>query len=359
MKNPVRSITALSAGVVLLLAAFSCELPPLYEVWGDFKSGELEITPSFVTLEESKSVTLTVSGGRAPYSYLDISGDGILTPLNGHAEYTAPALGADDSRLILITDSKGNQVEARILVTAAAVPLLRISPTTVYCMTGESVFFTGLGGKPDYVFSLISGDGTINAMTGEYSAPISPTAAVVRVKDSLDQTAQATVIVSATTLPPLVIDPTTLIIPVSETFRFSAAGGEPPYFFSASDGTIVLASPTTADFTAPGSPNPGVTVTVTDSAVPIAAVATATITVVAGLPLAIVPRALTIGKFKSFQFEAAGGSGNYRFDKISGYGSITPEGLYTASNKLGTETVKVTDTDTGVFDTATITVKAK
>ncbi len=357
MKKPVRSLAAVSAVLVTLLLAFSCELPPLYEVWGDFKSGELGITPSFVTLEETKSITLTVTGGRAPYSYLDISGDGILTPLNGHAVYTAPALGADADRWIRVTDAKGDESDARILVTAAPVPLLRISPTMTSISTVDTATFTPSGGKTPYEYSVIAGIGTVAPATGLSTvfSPSGATTAVVRVTDASGQAADATVYVSAAA-PPLVIDPPTLQIETGGTFTFTATGGTPPYSFSATDGVII---PATGVYTAPGLPNPSVTVTVTDAASAVAAAAVTVVEPAAGDPLAIVPRSLTIGKWKSFQFEAVGGSGNYRFDMVSGNGSITQAGLYTASNRLGTETVKVTDTDTNVFDTATITVKAK
>ncbi len=357
MKKPFRT---LAAALIVLLTAISCELPPLYEVWGDFKSGELGITPSFVTLEAGKSIELTVAGGRAPYSYFKVDPDGSLAPSNGHATYTAPNLGADDLRIIQVTDSKGAQVEAEILVTAAPVPLLRISPTTISISTADTVMFTPSGGKEDYFYDVISGVGSVDPGSGPNTTytPTAATTAVVRVTDASGQAADATVYVSAGA-PPLVIDPPTLQIETLGSFTFTATGGTSPYTFSATDGSII---PATGAYTAPGLPNPSVTVTVTDSAVPVAAVATAAVTVVepaAGDPLAIVPRALTIGKWKSFQFEATGGSGNYRFEMVSGNGSITEAGLYTASNRLGTETVKVTDTDTDVFDTATITVKAK
>ncbi|HOX11696.1 MAG TPA: hypothetical protein P5117_04860 [Spirochaetia bacterium] len=319
-------------------------------------AGELDITPSFVTLEESKSVTLTVSGGRAPYSYLDISGDGILTPLNGHAEYTAPALGADDSRLILITDSKGNQVEAEILVTVAPVPLLQVNPTVSSISTAGSATFTPSGGKTPYAYSVISGAGSVDPATGPSTTytPSAVTTAVVRVTDSSGQIADATVYVSAGP-PPLVIDPPTLQIVTGGGFTFTATGGSPPYTFSATDGSIV---PATGAYTAPGSPNPSVTVTVTDSVAAAAAAAVTVIAPPAGDPLAIVPRALTIGKFKSFQFSAVDGSPPYQYFIVAGNGSITLDGLYTASNKVGTETVKVRDSN-GAEDFATITVKAK
>jgi len=356
MIKPVRSIAAVSAVLATFLIAFSCELPTLYEVWGDFKSGELDITPSFVTLEESKTITLTVSGGRTPYSYLDITGDGILTPLNGHVIYTAPNLGADDDRWIQVTDSKGNQVEARILVTTAPVPLLQISPTTISVMVSTFVDFDVPGGSgiAPYEFAIVSGAGSIVSATGMYSSAV-PTTAVVRVTDASGQAADATVYVSAGP-PPLVIDPPTLQIETGDTATLTPSGGTAPYTYSMISGAgavAPLSGPNTIYTPA------GVTVAeirVTDF---IGQVATSTVTVT--LPaagLAIVPRALTIGKFKSFQFEATGGSGPYTFHFVSGNGSITLGGLYTASNKLGIEKVKVKDQN-GVEDTATITVKAK
>lgn len=358
MKNPVRSITALSAGVVLLLAAFSCELPPLYEVWGDFKSGELEITPSFITLTGGEQVELTVTGGRAPYHDQNLFGFGTWNFMNGQGLFVTNPGDAGEGKII-ITDSKGNQVEAKILVTAVAVPLLRISPTTVSISTLDTVTFTPSGGKTPYTYSSIPEVGTVDPATGMSTVytPSIATTVVVRVTDASGQVADATVYVSAGA-PPLVIDPSSIQITTAETATLTPSGGEVPYTYSVISGTgnvVPLTGLSTVYLPV------GVTeakVRVTDN---LGQFATATVTVIAppaGDPLAIVPRALTIGKFKSFQFSAVDGSPPYQYFIVAGNGSITLDGLYTASNKVGTETVKVRDSN-GAEDFATITVKAK
>jgi len=356
MIKPVRSLAAVAAVLLTLLAVVSCELPPLYEVWEDFKSGELDITPSFVTLEKTKSITLTVTGGRAPYSYLNISGDGTLVPLDGQAVYTAPDLGADADRLILVTDAKGDESEARILVTATPVPLLLISPTmTSMSVVDLPLLFSASGGMIPYEFSLVSGAGTVNSTTGVYT-PTVATTAEISVSDASGQSAEATVIVSAGP-PPLVIDPPTLQIETVGTATLTPSGGTAPYTYSVISGAGAV------------DPGPGPNTIYTPAGVTVAEVrvtdfigqvATSTVTVtLPALGLAIVPQSLTIAKFRSFQFQATGGSGSYEFKMVSGFGSITLSGLYTASGKVGTEKVRVTDTITGVRKKATIKVKKK
>jgi hypothetical protein len=60
---------------------------------------------------------------------------------------------------------------------------LRISPISATVEVKAQCLFTATGGKPPYVFSVLSGSGSIAETTGLYRAPASPGQDVVRVTD--------------------------------------------------------------------------------------------------------------------------------------------------------------------------------
>ncbi|HUV09136.1 MAG TPA: hypothetical protein VMX75_15485, partial [Spirochaetia bacterium] len=107
---------------------------------------------------------------------------------------------------------------------------LSISPSTITLTAGGSLTFTAVGGTPPYVFSVVSGLGSVNANTGLFVASITPGTAVVRVTDGEGGSSDATVSVSATGA--LAISPSTLSIAINNSITFLASGGVPPYTFS-------------------------------------------------------------------------------------------------------------------------------
>src|SRR5690606_35584925 len=60
-----------------------------------------------------------------------------------------------------------------------------------------SYTFTAHGGSGGYVFSIVSGQSSINASTGVFTAPATAGTTVVRVKDSNNSAVTATVTTSA------------------------------------------------------------------------------------------------------------------------------------------------------------------
>lgn len=360
MKKPSRR-AAFAAVLSILLLAASCQAGFLFDIWDELLTPGLDVSPSAAVLTAGQHLTLTAIGGRGPYMFSQTGGAGTLTDNHdGTAEYWAN--GGATTASILLSDSRGEEVLASVEVSAAPIPQLFILPSSVALSYGDPVAFGISGGAPPYVFSLVSGAGTLTDNgdgTADYTAPALDTDAVVQVEDASGQAAQAAVTVRATP-PALAVVPASVIMEEAGTYRFAASGGKPPYVFSVSGGSFTDYGDGTADFTAPAAPAT-VTVTVTDSQ---SATADAVVTVVNDLPdLTIIPRSINVYFGATFQFEAEGGQApppDYVFSMGTTYGgTVTSAGLYTApTNRQGVETVVVTD-GRGVTDTATVKVKKK
>jgi hypothetical protein len=88
-------------------------------------------------------------------------------------------------------------------IAYAVIAPLAINPATITLPTGspQTVTFTASGGTSPYVFSVRSGDGTINAQTGVYTVAAGASGTtVVRVTDAAGRTAEA--IITHTPQPP-------------------------------------------------------------------------------------------------------------------------------------------------------------
>ncbi|PKL08578.1 MAG: hypothetical protein CVV51_08240 [Spirochaetae bacterium HGW-Spirochaetae-7] len=338
-----RSIELSLALAFAVLALMACVKLSVFEIWDELVNGSLEISPSFVSLRAGQKVTLSASGGSPVYRFVLVGGGGTLVDgLDGRAEYTAP--GSDTEAAIRLTDAAGTESEASVLVKS--VPPLTIQPSIASLEYGNTQQFVGSGGLPPYVFSLVSGLGSVTA-AGLYTAPASDTVAMVSVEDASGQSSEATVVVSSAPQP-LAINPVSLTIETGTTFTFSASGGTPdvtppPYIFSVSGGGSIVLD--TGEYTALSVGSD--IVTVSDS---VAATATATVTVKApavGGPLQIIPATITVKLGSTFQFEAMGGDGSYTFAMKSSYGGdVTQAGLYSAppaGERPGTEKVLLID----------------
>ena len=161
----------------------------------------LSISPATATLNVGQTVTFTGSGGSGSslnYAYTKVSGGGTLVG----AVYTAP--GSGTTAVIRLSDTKTLQT-SDATVTVSSPPPVVITPAAVNVLAGNSITFTGSGGSGNpgnYVFSKVSGSGTLAAAT--YTS-VSEETAVIRLTDSLTlDTADATVIVYS----PLTIFPT-------------------------------------------------------------------------------------------------------------------------------------------------------
>ncbi len=155
--------------------------------------------------------------------------------------------------------------------------MLAILPGTAQLGVNETVSFSAEGGVPGYTYSIVSGGGTIDSITGLYTAPGTTGNAVISVKDSYGSiiTASVEIIIGGGT-PVLVISPTSISVYKGSTANFTATGGTPPYTFSLTAGIGGITAG--GLYTAPNTTG-GATVRVTDSAVPTPATDNATVTV--------------------------------------------------------------------------------
>jgi hypothetical protein len=68
---------------------------------------------------------------------------------------------------------------------------LQISPVAVTLVVGTTCNFSARGGLPPYSFAVVSGSGSINASSGLYTAPATPSSEIIQVQDSEGATSQA------------------------------------------------------------------------------------------------------------------------------------------------------------------------
>lgn len=284
----------------------------------------LAISPSSQTLAINGTLSFSSSGGVIPYTYSVVSGSGSINASTG--AYTASASTGTD--VVRVTDSLGNTTDATITINNA----LGINPAAVTLAVNNTKTFSGLAGAPPYTFSIVSGGGSITSPGGVFTAPATSGTAIVQVKDSLNNTAQATVTVN----PALAISPSSKTIAVNNVFTFSATGGVSPYTYSIVSGGGSINSSTGA-YTAPASSG-SATVRVTDG---YGNTSNATVTI--NNALAISPTTAIITVVDTKTFTTSGGVSPYAYSIVSGTGSINASGgLYTPSG-AGTITIRSTD----------------
>jgi hypothetical protein len=292
----------------------------------------LLIDPTSKTLLINNTFTFTATGGQEPYTY------SLVPPVfgsidSGTGEYTAPATAATDT--VRVTDDLSATSDAT--VTVVGMGALAISPSTISLYTNNSVDFNATGGVAPYTFSVFAGGGSVNAISGLYTAPGSAGSATVRVTDS--DTPPTTNDAAVTIYEPFFINPSSKTLTIDSSFTFSATGGKTPYTFSIESGTGSIDSGT-GEYTAPSSPDTAV-VRATDD---LGNFSEASVTITPPAPLLIDPTEITLNINDTTTFTATGGTPPYDYTIQSGSGSIgLSTGDYTAPAAPGTDIVKVTD----------------
>ena len=213
------------------------------------------LKPSAIMITTTYSYTFSPTGGKPPYSFAVIFGDGTVNPDTG--EYTAPATAGTD--IVEASDSAGNSETVTITVVPPA--SLLISPSSAAMNTASTLFFSATGGDGDYTFSVYSGSGSIDSLTGEYTSPGSAGTDVVRVTDGTGAKSDSIVTIVSSGL--LTINPNTAIIDQNTSYIFTAGGGTPPYTFAVTSGSGFI-NAVTGVYTAPAATGTA-EVTVTDS----------------------------------------------------------------------------------------------
>ena len=285
----------------------------------------LGITPAAVTLAVSNTQTFSAVGGSGPFTYSIVSGGGAINASTG--AFTAPATAG--SVTVRVTDSLAATATATVTVNAA----VAISPASVTKAANATHTFSATGGVTPYVFSILSGGGSINSSTGAFTAPATAGAVTVRVTDALSNVSNSAVtVVSA-----LAISPAVKTLAVNNVFSFAGAGGQTPYTYSIfSGGGIVVAA--TGSYTAPVIAGSAV-VRVTD-----AIGQTADSNIIINGAISIAPASLSLGVSGTQTFSATGGVSPYSYSIFSGGGSINAStGAFIAPATAGSVVVRVTD----------------
>jgi Domain of unknown function (DUF5122) beta-propeller len=212
-------------------------------------------------------------------------------------------------------------------------PPLSISPTAATLDVGMSKTFVASGGTPPYTFSLFSGTGSVTS-SGTYSTPGAAAMADVRVTDSSGQHADTNITIDSA----VGFTPGATTADGGQTLTLSGTGGQGPYTYSVVSGAGTV-NVSTGLFTAPATAGTTV-IRVTD-----ANSGTSQISINNYAALRITPPSLTLtaGAGQTMQFSGTGGFGGYTYTLVSGPGTLSPTGFYTAANTSGTATVQVTD----------------
>ncbi len=328
----VRKISVLSLLFLFLFCLFlvSCSNFSLSEELGLASlNSTLSIIPVSATIAVNDSLTFSAAGGAPPYVFSIVSGPGSVDSETGF--YTAPAVPG--TAQIAVQDVVGVIRSVSVLIADPTLNPLSLIPSAVTISTNDVYFFVSLGGIPPYTYTVTAGSGSINPATGEFHAPGIASSSTIEVKDAADFTDSADI----TILEGLVIIPQTVSVPANNNVAFSASGGTAPYSFVMESGTGSIDSG--GFYTASGSTGTD-EVRVTDN---FGNSRIATVTITAPQPLNISPSSFIILTGDNFSFSATGGTPSYTYGMVSGSGSITPVGDYTASGVPGIDVLRVTD----------------
>ena len=122
------------------------------------------------------------------------------------------------------------------------------SPSTIVSNSTTTLY--AYGGTAPYFFTMSGGTGTVNYTTGVFTAPAIAETDTVRVQDSANGTATATITITTSSITPntLQISPSTVTVGTGQTNTFSASGGVQPYSYSVISGSGTMSG---AIYTAP------------------------------------------------------------------------------------------------------------
>jgi len=134
----------------------------------------LTITVSSSSVLSGGQVTLTTSGGLAPYTYSILLGGGSIS---GNV-YTAPVYSV--SAEILVTDANGMTATQVISVVKSGSIGINIPSQTLY--EGELVTLSASGGIAPYTYAVISGSGSLSGAA--FTAPSTVEKDTIQVWDS-------------------------------------------------------------------------------------------------------------------------------------------------------------------------------
>ena len=310
-------------------------------------TANLSITASATTTPPRGAISFSAAGGSGGYTWAlatNASGGSINASTGA---YVAGSTGSVTD-VVRVTDSQAHTATQSVTVTVG----VSISPSTVVVARGGTQAFTGSGGSSTgYAWALATNasGGNINASTGIYTAGATAGTDVVRLTDSLGNTATRNVTVTGA----LSISPATVVLRRTGTQTFTASGGSGTGYAwtlttNASGGNI---NASTGAYTAGATAGTDV-VQVADS---VGNTATRSVTVTSGVTIS--PSPLVVRRTGTQTFTASGGSGTgYAWTlttNASGGNINASTGAYTAGPTAGADVVQLTDS---VGNTATSNV---
>jgi hypothetical protein len=274
---------------------------------------------------ESIDFTTLIDGGIAPFT-LSVSPSG---GTKSGLIYTAPATAG--TYAVTITDSAAHSVAANILVY----PALQILPAQLNLPINSTKSFTIRGGIPPYVFTKVSGVGSVDTTSGLFTSDNQVGTANIQVTDANNHSLQASV---------NIVNRLSLVSDIqylrsTDIANLGVAGGIGPYTFSIIRGSGQLnnATATSIEFT-PGAIAGIAHLQVSDS---LGDIAECFLQIASELNL--IPNTLSIKINNLYTFTPQGGVAPYTFSLVSGNGTITSGGQYKAPATPGTDIVRIAD----------------
>ena len=315
-------------------------------------TANLSITASATTTPPRGAISFSAAGGSGGYTWAlatNASGGSINASTGA---YVAGSTGSVTD-VVRVTDSQAHTATQSVTVTVG----VSISPSTVVVARGGTQAFTGSGGSSTgYAWALATNasGGNINASTGIYTAGATAGTDVVRLTDSLGNTATRNVTVTGA----LSISPATVVLRRTGTQTFTASGGSGTGYAwtlttNASGGNI---NASTGAYTA--GPTAGADVVqLTDS---VGNTATSNVTVTPAVT--ITPASANLPALGTRTFVAGGGSGTgYAWSLTanpSGGNIVAGTGVYTAGSTTGVADVVQLLDSVGNTATASVNVRA-
>ena len=233
---------------------------------------------SGATSTDSINVTLTL--GPTSTAKMNISntsyGAGTWEDYAASKAWTLTTSDVTQTVYVQFKDTAGN-ISQKIANIDLAVSGLSVSSDSTTVTEGVTLTFTGSGGTPDYIWSVVeekNEDGTDAAAediamiavdpsdnTKGILTPVGAGTCKVRVTDNASATADSSVI----TVTVLSISPATVAVANGQTQQFTAENGTAGFTWSITDGGAGTINSSTGLFTAHGSNTGEETITVTDA----------------------------------------------------------------------------------------------
>ncbi len=205
------------------------------------------ITPSSIILTMGETAHLSVTGGRAPYTWNAEAGD-ISATKGASIGYTAP--WKNGIYAVTVTDSLGNSANTKVSVLGN----LQVNPLKTVASIGENVHLVALRGVEPYTWQ----DGIEGR---EWNGSFQTAGRhEVTVKDAAGDIALAVIVVIKDELS---VTPQTAYIQPGDPITFRVTGGTSPYAWTAEAGSLASVEGSMVGYIAPDEPGT-YTITVKD-----------------------------------------------------------------------------------------------